>query len=93
MIDYKTTSVGQPSQRGLYVAAVSHGNSFQIGDRIVAVNGAGVATCGQMREIIGACHAGDVVHVTALRSGEPTDIPVTLTEADVPAIDEAANAH
>lgn len=82
MFSYTSTPVRDTGARGLYVAAVSHNNDFQVGDRIIGVNGIGVTSSGEIRDIISVCQVGDVMRVTVLRDGRPAEIRVTLTEAD-----------
>lgn len=87
MIDYKTTQVGNPQKQGLYVAAVSYNNDFHVGDRIIGVNGTMVASGSEIRDVMKGCREGDVVNITLLREGEPVEVRVTLTQADVPVND------
>lgn len=76
---------GTSHSQGLYVASVAHGNSFKVGDRIVAIGGEAVATYSQMQAIITAHQAGDMVTVTVMRDGRPLEIAVPLTDAGTPA--------
>lgn len=85
MIDFQTTRTGRAEEQGLYVAAVARNNEFHIGDRIMGVNDRRVTSTGQVQDIIGDCHVGDVVNVTVMRGKELVDISVTLTESDLPA--------
>lgn len=91
MIDYRTSRTHDPHGQGLYIAAVSYNNNFQVGDRIVGVNGIEVATCNQVKDIIGACQAGDAVSVTVMRDNLQIEVDVTLTESDTTAANPQAN--
>lgn len=83
MIDYTTAQTQNPTCQGLYVAAVAYGSDFEVGDRIVAVDGTVVTSCGHMREVMATCRAGDVISVTVMREDGPVGVDVTLTAADV----------
>lgn len=84
MIDHKTAYTNDGGDRGLYVAAVSYNNGFQVGDRIVAVNGTRVTTGGQIRALIAKGQVGDVMEVGVVRNGDALTVSVTLSEADAP---------
>lgn len=90
MIDYLNTPVNSDAEYGLYVSAVGYENGFQVGDRIVGINGARVSTGSQIQNVINNHLVGDMVSVDVIRDGMKLKIGVILTEEDIYA---TANTH
>jgi len=85
MINYKTTRTNKYNERGLYIATVLGSSDFQVGDRIIGVNGNEVSSSVQMRDIISKCHVDEIVTITVMRDDEYIDVYVPLTEKDLAA--------
>jgi S1-C subfamily serine protease len=77
----------QSGLRGSDRAVNLEGQTVMIGgDVITSVDGKGVATLDDLRNLIGSYQPGSVIKLSILRGGNSMDVPVTLVErpASVP---------
>ena len=77
--DSHTAMMYRVNHFGLYIAQ-SKSDSFQSGDRIVAVDGVEIAGYKDLSDFLSECSVGDVVGVTVVRDGREVTESLTLGE-------------
>jgi S1-C subfamily serine protease len=74
----KLTTVAEKNSKGEPTGARQAG--LQVGDIIVKVNGTATKTLRDLRRVLSAHLAGDVVEIVLLRGGIPLTLKLTLSE-------------
>ena len=80
ILDAQSAFIYRVNELGVYIAGTTRDNGFEIGDRLVTVDGVEIERSGDIQAVLNNHTVGDTIDIVVNRNGRRVEIPVTLSE-------------